>query len=162
MTSGPVIADRIELPGHNAWLDTAEDEDLPTLERFAAGFNAEDNHGFGPRQKRALAEISARPDWGAVRMIRTLEGDAGYAIVCYGYSVEFGGRDGFIDEIYVDPAHRGRGIGGAALAALMDNARRAGFAALHLEVMLENKRAQALYERLGFEVRAARLCSAIL
>jgi len=160
--TGPRIANRIDLEIEGACLDLATAADLPALLRFAAGFNREDNHPFGERQREAISEIVDRPEWGAVRMIRKDGRDAGYAIVCYGFSVEFGGRDGFIDEIYVDPTFRGGGLGAAALKGLIQDARRAGFAALHLEVMLENERAQALYQRLGFEVRSARLCSAYL
>jgi ribosomal protein S18 acetylase RimI-like enzyme len=50
----------------------------------------------------------------------------------------------------VDAAHRGRGVGTALLAALIDGARQRGVRALSLSVESDNP-AVALYSRLGFE-----------
>ena len=59
--------------------------------------------------------------------------------------------------IAVAEGHRGRGLGRVLLAALCDRARRAGFAALDLNVSPENRPALALYRRVGFaEVGAHR------
>jgi len=33
---------------------------------------------------------------------------AGYAATCSGFSIEFGGRDAFIDELHIAPGHRAR------------------------------------------------------
>ena len=69
---------------------------------------------------------------------------------------------GFVDAstpelaIGVVPGARGRGIGGALLAALMDVARSGGFGALSLSVRRKNTAAVRLYERNGF-VRAAEI-----
>jgi GNAT superfamily N-acetyltransferase len=63
---------------------------------------------------------------------------------------------GFINEetpelsIAVAPRHRGAGVGGALLRALMHRAREEGFHALSLSVAAEN-RARLLYERAGFQ-----------
>ena len=77
----------------------------------------------------------------------------GYAAMTYGYSIEFGGRDAFIDELFIREKHRGRGIGTAVLAQLEAHAREAGICALHLEVDRHNPIARALYGKLGFKVR---------
>ena len=52
--------------------------------------------------------------------------------------------------IGVAPAHRGRGVGSALLAALLEQARVRGHQAISLSV--EDGRARHLYERAGFEV----------
>ena len=39
----------------------------------------------------------------------------GYLVLTLGYSLEYGGRDAFIDEVYIRSSYRGRGIGTAAL-----------------------------------------------
>ncbi|TDQ63357.1 GNAT family N-acetyltransferase [Phaeovulum veldkampii] len=61
---------------------------------------------------------------------------------------------GFIvDGIAVRPDHRGAGIGAALIEALCTEARARGHAEMRLDVVEENIRARALYERLGFAVR---------
>src|SRR5262249_50326298 len=61
--------------------------------------------------------------------------------------------DAFVDELYVEEAHRGRGAGGLALRLAEDACRAVGVRALHLEVDRENHRARAVYEKAGFEDR---------
>jgi ribosomal protein S18 acetylase RimI-like enzyme len=64
---------------------------------------------------------------------------------------------GFVDAripelaIAVVPNARGRGIGEQLLRALLEQARRDGYAAVSLSVDPENRRALGLYERLGFD-----------
>jgi RimJ/RimL family protein N-acetyltransferase len=48
------------------------------------------------------------------------------------------------------PEHRGRGIGKALLAATLEHARAAGLTRIELTVREDNKRAIALYAKLGF------------
>jgi ribosomal protein S18 acetylase RimI-like enzyme len=82
-----------------------------------------------------------------------LAGDppVGYLVVTFGFSLEFGGRDAFVDELYVGEAARGQGLGAGALLVAEDACREAGIRALHLEVEHVNTRARALYERVGYE-----------
>ncbi|MBR5288176.1 MAG: GNAT family N-acetyltransferase [Clostridia bacterium] len=49
-------------------------------------------------------------------------------------------------------AYWGRGIGTAMMHALIDAAKDAGYEQIELDVVEENKRALALYQRLGFKV----------
>jgi len=52
----------------------------------------------------------------------------------------------------VDPAHQGEGIGHELMKAAIDGAKARGARRLTLRVLGPNKRAQKLYESLGFEV----------
>ena len=70
-----------------------------------------------------------------------------------GYSLERGGRDAFIDELYVRREWRGHGLGSLAVAKAEAAARRLGVHAVHLEVDVTNDRARRLYRRLGFALR---------
>lgn len=79
----------------------------------------------------------------------------GYAIVTFGYDLEFGGRDAWLTELYVDDEHRARGAGTAALTLLEGELKRFNVRALHLQVRPENP-ALRLYERAGFS-RSPRL-----
>lgn len=53
-------------------------------------------------------------------------------------------------DVAVQKAFWGLGLGSALLGVLLDEAKRAGFALLELEVIAENARAVALYEKFGF------------
>lgn len=55
-----------------------------------------------------------------------------------------------IDGLCVAEGQRGRGIGTALIDALCHEAQRRGYPAVRLDVVQDNTRARALYERLGF------------
>lgn len=55
-----------------------------------------------------------------------------------------------VAEVQIDPAHQGRGIGTRVLGDVISDSAARGVA-VHLQVGLENRRAIALYRRLGFE-----------
>lgn len=55
-----------------------------------------------------------------------------------------------VDGICVSRAHRGRGVGSLLLAALYDQALGRGYRSIRLDVVDDNWRARALYEREGF------------
>lgn len=55
-----------------------------------------------------------------------------------------------IDGIFVAPHARGRGVGTALIEAIAAEGARRGYGEIRLEVIDENTRARALYERRGF------------
>ena len=85
----------------------------------------------------------------------------GYVVLTLGFSVESGGRDGFIDELYVAPAARGRGIGAKVLALVGREAGALGLKRLYLEVGHDNP-AHGLYRRAGFVDHPRHLMSKFL
>ncbi|MEG0769811.1 MAG: GNAT family N-acetyltransferase [Ruthenibacterium sp.] len=75
---------------------------------------------------------------------------AGYCQLTFSYSTEAGGLVVSVEELYITPAFRGRGLGHEAFDYIKKE--YAGKAArIRLEVNPENPRAAALYARLGFE-----------
>jgi ribosomal protein S18 acetylase RimI-like enzyme len=97
----------------------------------------------------ALARLLGDPSIGRVWLVERAGAVIGYAIVTFGYDLEFAGRDAFLTELWIDPASRGQGAGGAALRLLDPELRALGVHALHLQVRPENP-AVRLYERSGF------------
>ena len=124
--------------------------DLRELTRMALAFNAEDGHPLSAGGRRALRALCAGTPHGRGFLIVRGGEVAGYLVIGLGFSIEYGGIDGFLDEFYVEPAHRGHGVGAAALAALDVVARRMKIRALHLEAMPANARVMKLYERHGY------------
>ena len=126
----------------------ATDADLPVLLDLESAFYAHEGYPF----HRALNEQSMRrliADANLGRLFMIGEGD-GYMVLTFGFSIEFGGRDAFVDELYVAPPARGRGLGTEALLVAERACAEAGVATLHLEVEHVNARARALYERHGY------------
>ena len=105
------------------------------------------------RARRALANLLENDTFGHVWLIVDAGVAIGYAAVTLGYSLEYLGRDAFVDEIYLRASHRGRGIGSRMLAVIENACRAAGVQALHLEVRRGNVDAQRAYLKAGFEHR---------
>jgi ribosomal protein S18 acetylase RimI-like enzyme len=105
----------------------------------------------------ALRGLLAAPDRGLVWVIEQAGEAAGYLVLTWGYSLEFHGRDAFIDELYLAPSYRGAGLGRQAVEWAEDACRAHGAGAVHLEVEIDNQRAHALYRRSGFAERGLRL-----
>lgn len=60
-----------------------------------------------------------------------------------------GRRAGYLDDLYVDPAHRGRGIGRALVRAVAQEGRRRGWANLRWLADAGNASAVRLYDALA-------------
>ncbi|MCA0872020.1 GNAT family N-acetyltransferase [Seohaeicola saemankumensis] len=135
-------------------LHLAKPEDLDRLLSLVAAFHAEQGlEGSDEARAGALAPLLEGIPHGAVYLIGPVRAPIGYIVVTFGWSVELGGLDAFIDEIYVRPAVRGRGIATDVLIALPRALAGAGVQAIHLEVERSNEVAQRLYARAGFQGR---------
>lgn len=115
-------------------------------------YYTEDGYPFD----RALTEIALSDliaDERLGRLWVTCDGDrvVGYLAVTLGFSLEYRGRDAFIDELYITESHRGSGLGREALQLAESYCRHNGVTALHLEVEHHRESARALYARSGFE-----------
>jgi len=95
-------------------------------------------------------ELMRLPEYGRVSIIEHDGEVAGYVVLAYGFSVEYGGRHGFIDELFVRDEFRGQGLGTLAVEYVTGVCRMMGMKVILLEVALENGRARELYGRLGF------------
>ena len=108
----------------------------------------------------AVAPLLAGSPLGAVWFIGPKMAPVGYVAVSFGWSIEMGGMDAFIDELWVREKVRGRGMGSEALAALIPALTEAGVKALHLEVSDGNP-AERIYKRAGFKRRSFTLMTRI-
>jgi ribosomal protein S18 acetylase RimI-like enzyme len=136
-------------------LRRATPDDLDAILPRTRALNAEEGIEIDDAAlEAALRRLLADPGLGGCWIIErggAATGDAiGYAIVTFGYDLEFGGRDAYLTELWIDPAARGGGAGSAALALLAGELRALEVRALHLLVRPENP-AVRLYARAGFE-----------
>lgn len=130
----------------------AREADLDLLVELMGRFYRETGTAMAPGEaRRAFAELVADPGLGRVWVLEADAAPAGYLVLTLGFSLQHGGRDAFVDDLYVLPEHRDRGLGGAALERARETCEALGVRALHLVVAPDNPRARALYLRSGFE-----------
>ncbi len=108
----------------------------------------------------ALAPLLNGSPLGAIWFIGPKMAPVGYVAVSFGWSIEMGGMDAFIGELWIREKVRGRGMGSEALAALIPALEEAGVKALHLEVADGNP-AERIYKRAGFKRRAFTLMTRV-
>jgi GNAT superfamily N-acetyltransferase len=109
---------------------------------------AHDRLPWRPRPARAaLAGLLRDRRRGRAWLVEAGGATAGYLVVTLGWSLEYLGLDAFIDEFYLEPAWRGRGVGLAAVRLAQTACRRLGVRALHLEVERRNRAPQRFYRR---------------
>lgn len=125
----------------------AKPADLDLLLEMVAEYCQLDAHQFDEdRVRAALIPLLESPQFGLVWMLG--EGPCGYAVITWGYSLESGGRDALLDEIYL--RERGRGLGSAALKHILEDLRQRGLARVFLETEKPNQAVRHFYARHGF------------
>jgi ribosomal protein S18 acetylase RimI-like enzyme len=75
---------------------------------------------------------------------------AGVCALRYRYGVWLDALDCLLEDLYVEDAARGRGLGEALVHSAVERARERGCRRIELDVNDANAPASALYERLGF------------
>jgi GNAT superfamily N-acetyltransferase len=105
----------------------------------------------GPQAlERALDLFLARPELGFV-WIAEVDGEvAGACVVCYAISTSRGGVVAKLDDVTIDSAHRGRGVGTAMLRALAQHLRDTGIGRIDTACHRGNAGAWRFYARLGY------------
>lgn len=138
----------------SAALTLATPEHFERLMPLVSAFHAEEGITLSDDQRAAaIMPLLEGIPHGAAYLIGPPRAPIGYIVVTFGWSVEFGGMDGFVDELFVRPGVRGRGIASEVLISLPRALAGAGLKALHLEVGGDNERAARIYARAGFRLR---------
>jgi ribosomal protein S18 acetylase RimI-like enzyme len=137
--------------------DPLREDEVDALVAMVHAHHAGDEYPHSPYFEAAIAQIARGEPMARVWMVRHADTTVGYVVLTLGYSIEYGGRDGFIDDLYLTPEARGRGWGRLVIDFALSEAARLGIRTLHLEVEAHNDRAQALYRSAGFEDTGQRL-----
>jgi ribosomal protein S18 acetylase RimI-like enzyme len=128
-----------------------ESGDVERVLPFMARLYEQDHLDYDAvRAVRVCEWLLANPVWGGIWRVEVDGRDAGYMAATVASSIEFHGKLAFLDELYIAPEFRSRGLGPAAVEHVAAWARARGFAALRLEVATENLHAQHVYRRAGF------------
>ena len=141
-------------------LRLAAPADVELVALLMGEFYAESGFALEPvRGREAIRGLVADPDLGRLWLIEAGGATAGYVALTFGWSLEYLGRDAFIDDLYLRAAFRARGLGTRVMERVEAEARALGVHALHLEVGRDNRAGQSLYFRRGFRDNDRQLLS---
>lgn len=132
----------------------ARPDDDDALVELCLGLYRDDpgSRPVGPQEMRTTLITLRREPWRGRAVVAEVEGGlVGYALLISFWSNELGGEVCDIDELFVAPAHRGRGHATALFAAIDEGGLWPSTpVALALGTTPGNAAARRLYERLGF------------
>ena len=124
-------------------------DDLPHLTPLVAAFHQEEGIVSDPKQRdRALIPLLEGSPHGAVYMIGPRNSPMGYVVFSFIWSVEFGGLEAMVDEVYLRHNVRGKGIGKSILKRLFRTMAAHGVHSLSLEVHTKTPK-QSSFTRLS-------------
>jgi ribosomal protein S18 acetylase RimI-like enzyme len=125
--------------------------DVDVLVRLMRDFYAESAFVLHERPAaRTFAALLEDPRFGQVWMMEYDDRPAGFVVLTVGFSMEYGGLRGFVDDFYVAAPYRNRGLGHAALEEVKRACRNRGVRALLVEVSPDNEAALSAYRSVGF------------
>jgi GNAT superfamily N-acetyltransferase len=133
-------------------LGIARRDELPQLVALLTILFSEESE-FSPdyeKQTRALEKILSDESVGTVYVARDEGQVVGMASLLYTVSTAEGGIAALLEDLVVQPTHRGQGIATALAAFAIAEARSRGVLRITLLTDMQNERAQELYRRLGF------------
>jgi|SRR5215213_7796132 len=106
-----------------------------------------------PGVARLAEKVGRLIEGGEATVLLAGDGPDGIAVMRLRASIWTAGPEAHLQELYVVPSLRGRGIGRALLEATMAAAREAGAAGIDLNTGTTDTAARALYESAGFTNR---------
>ena len=134
--------------------------DIALLAALMIEFYAESDYRLpADKAHAAFAALVDRPERGIAFIVEIDGKAAGYAVLTVSYSMEHGGLRGFVDDLFVRPEARRRGLATALLAAIHEEAMGRGLRALVVETSAVDSPGKRLYYRVGFQDRELQLLS---
>jgi len=127
--------------------------DINVLLRLMQGLQQDDPWSVPFREeevRETVRELLVSRSAGRAFLICHGELYIGYLVLSFDFSIEYGGKNAWIDELFVQGEFRGKGVGSEAMNFAVQTAREFGAKFLHLEVNRGNP-AIDLYRRFGFE-----------
>ena len=122
------------------------EELLPLIRAYCEFYEAFPPDGGLREMARALI---ADPEQGALFIARDGEDAVGFAALAWKWSSLRGARIGVMEDLFVVPEARGRGIADALIEACADRCRERGAPAMEWLTAPDNHRAQVVYDRAG-------------
>jgi GNAT superfamily N-acetyltransferase len=101
--------------------------------------------------KRCFSRLIGEPNLGRAWVLLHDADVAGYIVLTFCFCLEYGGREAWVDDLFVRKAFRRTGLGRLAMETAVEESRRMHLRMLNLEVEPANNGARRLYSSMGFE-----------
>lgn len=101
--------------------------------------------------RAVIRQVASDPRYGFMILALVDDRAIGIAYAAAHLSAEHGGIIGWLEELYVLPAWRGRGVGSLLLEEVARRAQALDWRGLELEIVEGHERAMPLYARHGFQ-----------
>ena len=115
-------------------------------------FNTEFDTPMPENLERRFAQLIVRDD-----VVVVLAGEVGFAYLTLRPSPYYDGPVAMLEELYVAPAHRGRGLGTQMMERVLSEIRKRGAGEMQINVDEVDAGAQWFYERHGFHQHRGRI-----
>lgn len=99
---------------------------------------------------KAFTALLSDEQFGLIWLICDRDVPIGYVALTFFFSMEYHGRCGLVDELYIQESHRGKGIGKKVFNLIEDYLRSQKMRSLSLVVDHWNDKAEVFYSKLGF------------
>ena len=116
----------------------------------------------GVKSKGTLEDFITDGTFGSLCIIHKSNEPIGYFCLAFNFTLENYGKDCFLDEIYIKPNFRNRGIGSEVMRYIENYLNGNGFKAIHLIVHDDNPKAFKYYLKNGFRKHKASFLTKLL
>jgi GNAT superfamily N-acetyltransferase len=124
------------------------EEMLPLIRAYCEFYETEpDDDGL----RRMFETLITDPSQGAVFIARDEGTAVGFATLDWKWSSLKAAKMGYLEDLFVDPGARGRGIADALIEVCAERCRELGMPAMAWQTAPDNHRAQQVYNRTGAE-----------
>jgi len=124
------------------------EEMLPLIRAYCEFYKTEPNDDG---LRRMFETLINEPTQGAVLIARDDGRAVGFATLDWKWSSLKAARIGYLEDLFVEPEARGRGIADALIEVCADRCRELGMPAMEWLTAPDNHRAQKVYDRTGAE-----------
>jgi GNAT superfamily N-acetyltransferase len=132
-------------------MQLAARQDIPQLLELMTDFYAESGYELDrATAQNAFETLIADSRLGFVWLLEADGNAVGHLVLTLKFAMEYGGLSGCLDDLFVRPAFRNRGLSSAALRDLRAFCFEHSIRAVTVEVGTENPAAQTVYRRAGF------------
>ena len=132
--------------------------DIEIITQMMQDFYAIDNYPMDVEvAKKLFQEFISNEHLGKSWLIYSENEIAGYIILTFIFSFEYGGKIAFVDELFIKETARGKGIGKEAIQFIQREVPKLSLKLLYLEVEPHNENAQKLYLAHDFVIHNRKL-----